>query len=147
MCCVAAASGARAEEARAGVSAAAARAIIAPKICGLRATQSISSDLLTVTKSAARKTDVTPSVAKSRRASGDACASLSERKSREPLSKTSLPGRNLSASGFGVDSVWMNSRRAASAHGRRAAKVEELAAAGRARLRSIRTGLAFQRCQ
>src|SRR6516225_1803282 len=82
--------------------------MIAANIAGFSWYQSPSSTLLTVTKSAPRKTPATPGTAKSRSASGDRHAAAASAKCAVPAGATAQPGRNFKVAGFGVCSVWMN---------------------------------------
>src|SRR5882724_4410224 len=83
--------------------------MISARIAGFSWRQSPSPLLVTVTKSAPRKTPVTCGRAKSRSASGDRRpAASAEVKFAVPEDMTWRPGRNLRVAGFGVCSVWMN---------------------------------------
>src|SRR5947207_14344529 len=79
-----------------------------PQIDGFRPCQSLSVDLVTVTKSAPKNTRSTPSTANSRLASGEDWAVSTAAKSIVPFSMTTRPGRNFRVDGLGVCSVWMN---------------------------------------
>src|SRR5471032_3243426 len=70
-----------------------------PRIDGFRICQSLSSALVTVTKS---------ETANRRLANGDAAAVSPPAKSIVPLSMTARPGRNFRVDGLGVCSVWIN---------------------------------------
>src|SRR5476649_1818583 len=79
-----------------------------PRMEGFRMCQSLSSALVTVTKSAPKNTRSTPSTANRRLANGDAAAVSAPAKSIVPLSMTTRPGRNFRVDGLGVCSVWIN---------------------------------------
>src|SRR5471030_1764883 len=75
---------------------------------GFRICQSLSSALVTVTKSPPKNTRSTPSTANRRLANGDAAAVSAPAKSIVPFSITTRPGRNFRVDGLGVCSVWIN---------------------------------------
>src|SRR6185437_8351896 len=80
----------------------------APRMTGLSVVQDAPSSLLTVMKSAPKKTPVTPSSANSRVAKGERVAASASAKFAVPCSITVRPGRNLRVAGLGVVSVSMN---------------------------------------
>src|SRR6056297_1795738 len=84
--------------------------MIAPRMPGLIWSHSAVSALVTVTKSVPKNTAVTPSTAKTRRASGDFSAPSGLGKSAVPASRTVWPGRNFRAAGSGFASVWLTMR-------------------------------------
>src|SRR5437868_3615764 len=79
-----------------------------PRIDGFRTCQSLSTALVTVTKSAPKNTRSTPSTANSRLANGEDWAVSTVAKSIVPFSITTRPGRNFRVDGLGVCSVWIN---------------------------------------
>src|SRR5690349_3538890 len=79
-----------------------------PRIDGFMICQSLSAAFVTVTKSAPKNTRSTPSIANSRRASGELRALSVSAKSCVPFSMTTRPGRNFRVDGLGVCSVWIN---------------------------------------
>src|SRR5436190_1386143 len=81
--------------------------MMAPRIAGLSCCHSPLS-LVTEMKSDPKNTPLTPPISNSRSASGDCAAAALSRMSRVPWDRTARPGRNLSAAGLGVGSVWMN---------------------------------------
>ena len=99
--------------------------MITPRIIGFSSGQSLAL-LVTVMKSAPKKTPVTPAISNKPSASGDCAAPAGSRKSSVPFPASTRPGRNLRVAGFGVGSVSINmessvgsrARRIAAGHGR-----------------------------
>src|SRR5689334_19460916 len=100
--------------------------MMTPRMAGFITCQLRPSPLVTVTKSAPRKTPVTPSTWNSRVASGERSAFSALVKSAVPLAMMLRPGRNLSVAGFGVCSVSMNKGTSMACFGQKSARPEYL---------------------
>jgi hypothetical protein len=82
--------------------------MIAANTSGFKTPHSKSSFFVTVTYSVVKNTPVTPSMAKTRFASGDFMPSRALAKlTGGPSGSTGFPGRNISDAGLGVVWVWM----------------------------------------